>query len=189
VVPLLERFGRISPGAGGLGMYESIASATGTGSSSTITFSSIPSTYKHLQIRYIAQSDRSGYNDDSLAIEINGDTSSTYYSHSMYAISSSIGISGSSQGGSTEIGTATASGLVSQRVSSGIIDILDYNNTAIKKVFRGFSAYTLAGNNFLKIASGHWPSTSAITSISLISNTNSNWTTNTVISLYGIKGA
>jgi len=31
--------------------YESIASATGTGSSNTITLSSIPSTYKHLQLR------------------------------------------------------------------------------------------------------------------------------------------
>ena len=31
--------------------YESIASATGTGSSGTITFSSIPSTYQSLQLR------------------------------------------------------------------------------------------------------------------------------------------
>jgi hypothetical protein len=35
------------------GAYESIASATGTGSSATITFSSIPSTYQHLQILYL----------------------------------------------------------------------------------------------------------------------------------------
>jgi len=31
--------------------YESIQSATGTGASGVITFSSIPATYKHLQIR------------------------------------------------------------------------------------------------------------------------------------------
>lgn len=169
-------------------MYESIASATGTGSSSTITFSSIPSTYKHLQIRYIAQSTRNA-NDDELAIEINGDTSSTYYSHMLYGVSTTVGPGGSAQSGASSIGVTTGGAIASQQVSSGVIDILDYGNTSIKKVFRSFSAYTLVGNNFLKIASGHWPSTSAITSISLISNTNSNWTTNTVISLYGIKDA
>ena len=38
------------------GAYESIASTTvGSGGVSTITFSSIPDTYKHLQIRYTAR--------------------------------------------------------------------------------------------------------------------------------------
>ena len=35
--------------------FESIATVSGTGSSGTITFSSIPATYKHLQIRYIGK--------------------------------------------------------------------------------------------------------------------------------------
>ena len=35
------------------GAYDSIATASGTGSSATISFTSIPSTYTHLQIRGI----------------------------------------------------------------------------------------------------------------------------------------
>ena len=57
--------------------FDSIASATGTGSSGTITFSSIPQTYKHLQIRGIGRLDvvTGGV---STRIRLNGDTTSNY---------------------------------------------------------------------------------------------------------------
>jgi len=54
--------------------FESIATATGSGQTS-VTFSSIPSTYKHLQIRIIAR-DNSGNGGGSgaLRLRFNGDT-------------------------------------------------------------------------------------------------------------------
>jgi hypothetical protein len=64
------------------GAYESIATATGTGSSGTITFSSIPSTYTHLQIRDYRKNDslfRSGFND--LLVRFNSDSSASYTYH------------------------------------------------------------------------------------------------------------
>ena len=57
--------------------YESIASATGTGSSKTITFSSIPSTYASLQIRINGFTSSS----DNWNIRINGDSGTNYTTH------------------------------------------------------------------------------------------------------------
>ena len=63
--------------------FESIATVTvGSGGSSSISFSSIPSTYKHLQVRCIARSSRtqnSGYG----VIRFNSDTGTNYSYHSL----------------------------------------------------------------------------------------------------------
>ena len=54
------------------GDYESIATVTvGAGGSSSVTFSSIPSTYTHLQIRFTAQCSNSATAADNLAFRFN----------------------------------------------------------------------------------------------------------------------
>jgi len=78
-------------GVAALGAYESIESFTvGSGGQSTITFSVIPSTYKHLQIRGIANSQFDG----NLLVRLgNGsvDTGSNYSWHQVYGIGSGSG--------------------------------------------------------------------------------------------------
>ena len=73
--------------------FESIASASGTGSSGTITFSSIPSTYKSLQIRIFAQSN-AGTAARSLYIQTNNDTGSNYVRHDLTGDGSAVEASG-----------------------------------------------------------------------------------------------
>jgi hypothetical protein len=165
--------------------YESIASASGTGSSGTITFSSFPSTYKHLQLRGVAIWSS---NFDVLQLRFNGDTGSNYASHHLMGDGSS----------------AIASGLASQsriRLSADgysfsngvytplIIDIADYASTTKTKTVRIFlGAEQNTTPRRVLLASGLWNSTSAITSVSLSTQSASNFTTETLISLYGIKG-
>ena len=61
--------------------YYSIATATVTsGGTASITFSSIPSTYTHLQLRGFVRMNRADY-ADNLSIRFNSDSSSNYYSH------------------------------------------------------------------------------------------------------------
>jgi hypothetical protein len=70
--------------------FESIATATGTGSSATITFSSIPSTYQHLQIRGIARATSGGETEPiDLRLYFNGLTTGIYSSHALYGNGSS----------------------------------------------------------------------------------------------------
>ena len=74
--------GNIAAGIYGVGVtpstnsYESIATVTvGSGGQSSIAFTSIPSTYKHLQLRAIMRSEYAG--DDYPVISFNGSTTTT----------------------------------------------------------------------------------------------------------------
>lgn len=172
--------------------YESIATANGTGSSGTITFSSIPSTYKHLQIRYIARSSllTSGY--PGITINLNGDTSSNYSYHRLYG----TGSVGQSDSGANQtngyIGGATAAQNMANEIAPGIIDILDYTSTSKTKTVRGFwggDDNTLGAGGTIHLNSVGWFATpAAITSLTLSLGSGQLFQTNSQFALYGIKG-
>ena len=65
------------------GSFESIATVSGNGSSSSFTFSSIPATYSHLQIRLISRGTRA-FASEQLYIRLNGDAASNYAYHYVY---------------------------------------------------------------------------------------------------------
>jgi hypothetical protein len=168
--------------------YESIATINGSGSSS-IQFTSIPSTYKHLQIRSIAGvNDATGVRD--VQIQFNNDTGANYSRHWIYSFGSSIAsLSGSNQS-NYGYGYASGTDTGSAVRSSTVIDILDYSNTSKSKTIRGLNGTdrVSSGNTVLVFSSGGWYSTSAITSIT-IALASGNFASNTQFALYGIKGA
>jgi hypothetical protein len=177
--------GNIAAGLYGVGVtpstnsYESIATATGTGSSGTITFSSIPSTYKHLQIRYISKNTASG---TDAYIQLNSSVDSVYR-HQLTG-------NGSSASASAYSGTAyillTSGSSGSSIYGVGVIDILDYGSTTKAKTIRALSGYDLNGSGIVGLGSALWTSTDAITDI-LIKSAGTNFDTNTQYALYGIK--
>lgn len=171
---------------------ESIATLYGTGSSNTITFSSIPSTYKHLQIRYSARAVAGGTGGDNLYMRYNGVTSSTYASHELMAGGSAVnagGVSGQirlNAIGGTYANFPTGSDLTGS-YGVGILNIYDYNSTTKTKTHRGQGGYDNNGNGALAaVGTGFLNSTSAISSVTVF--TNNNFTTDTKFALYGIKG-
>jgi len=166
--------------------FESIATATGTGSSGTITFSSIPSTYKHLQIRIHGKDTEALYSRVGLIVRANGDTTSNYAYHAIRGDGSTAAASGSSSATSIQTADGMAGGSEANVYGAAIIDIHDYASTAKNKTFRIFIGVDNNGSGHLRLNSGLWMSTSAITSISLLTN-NQFWTTGSVFSLYGIK--
>ena len=68
-----------------LGAWDSIYTTTvGAGGASSVTFNTIPSTYKHLQIRLISKSTNSAYgggDGDWLGMRFNGDSGNNYARH------------------------------------------------------------------------------------------------------------
>ena len=181
--------------AGGGASFESIATATGTGSSSTITFSSIPSTYQHLQIRYIAKTTGTTSALYNLLTQFNSDTASNYTRHELAGDGATATAAGSASQTSIRVSSVlpnSGSGLANMH-GVGIIDILDYTSTSKNKTVRYFcavdtnSSTSPTGN--LSVSSGLWFATpAAINSITLTSATN-NFTTTSTFALYGIKGA
>ena len=164
--------------------YESIASATGTGSSNTITFSSIPSTYASLQLRYNIKTT----GNRELLLRFNSDSGNNYFYHELYG-----------NGTVVEAGMATTTNRIvispdaltdSTYAAVGIIDILDYASTNKNKTTRHLLGIDKNGSGTVDLSSGAWASLSAVNSITIISdNATSYFSTDTTISVYGIKGA
>jgi hypothetical protein len=162
--------------------YESIATATGTGSSATITFSSIPSTYKHLQLRMNLIVAVDG---DSLYAQLNGATSFTY--HNLSGNGSAVTANGAATPQNAYIGFFN-DGMSQTYPNVVITDIIDYASTTKNKTIRSFFGNDRnAGGGSVGLMSNLWVNTAAVNSIS-IKSTGSNFTTASTISLYGIKG-
>ena len=179
--------------------YESIATVTvGSGGSSSITFSSIPGTYTHLQLRGIGRSDRSA-SADYIKMQFNSDTSSIYYDHVLIGDGSSASASTSQAyyGSSTvaQVRIPVVPGSTTTNASTfgaSVTDILEYTNTNKYKVVRALGGYDDNGSGNINFFSGLWRSTSAITSITLTPNNGGSGSTTfpqyTTFALYGIKG-
>jgi hypothetical protein len=190
--------GSLSSGvAASTSSYESIASATGTGSNTVITFSSIPSTYKHLQIRFIARDTSAITNPIGLYIEFNSDTAANYTRHYLTgdgATASAGGNTSASQGGVPDMPKSVASGGMSANIYGvGIIDIIDYASTTKNKTIRaitGTEYNTATTNQQINLFSSVWlNSGSAISTIKLYTTNTTNFATGSTFALYGIKGA
>jgi len=172
------------------GAYDSIATATGTGSSSTITFSSIPSTYTHLQLRYVGRDDRSSVVTDAFVCTFNGDTGSNYMEYLLLQGDGSTASASAGSASNTNIllGSIPAASALASTVAVGVVDILDYANVNKYKTTRNLMGFDYNGSGTVRVISGLWKSTSAISSITLTTGTGSNWTGATQFALYGIKG-
>ena len=167
--------------------YESIASATGTGSSGTITFSSIPATYKHLQIRYNARNSAADV-DDFVQFQFNNDTGNNYAWHILEGDGSSATAAGGANNNYAYSGQTTASTATANIMGVGVFDIIDYASTTKYKTVRSFGGNDRNGAGNIRLTSDLWMSTSAINEIDITSFRGGNWTTSTTFALYGIKG-
>ena len=177
--------------------YESIATVTvGSGGASDITFSSIPSTFKHLQIRYIAKDNRSGYAADDFGMQFNGDTStSSYAAHRLYGFGDGSAYADGFPT-SSNIGAALGGfiGGATGQFGLGVIDIFDYTSTSKYKTTRVLSGTDNNGGSGTSsgqvgLSSGLWLSTSSINSIKLYGYNGSTLSQYSQAALYGIKGA
>jgi len=153
---------------------------------SNITFTNIPSTYSHLQIRLFARS--TGSNVQSyVSLQFNSDTTgSNYYSHYIQADGSTVAAGpNSSNSIHYDIAGANANASVFGAI---IFDVLDYANTNKYKTTRALGGVDNNGSGRMNLTSGLWLSTSAVTSLKL-TPFSGNFAQYSQAALYGIKGA
>lgn len=173
-------------GAAPAGAYELISTQLITTNTASVTFSSIPATYKHLQIRMIARSTSAGNRQENCFMQFNSDTtSSNYRYHSLLADGSSVVSFTSTSLFLNEInGNADTTGSFAPK----IIDILDYAVTTKNTTIRNFNGKDSAGpEKRIVLTSGLWMNTAAITSLRIFPSDTS-FITGSRFSLYGIKG-
>lgn len=176
--------------------YFSISTANVTNNTtSTVNITNIPSTFKHLQLRWIA-SGLTPSIDGDIDFQFNSDTGNNYHFIRTYGTgvtpnTSTVYGDGATSTFRMRLGrlTSNAGGTL---FAGGILDILDYANTSKAK-----SVITVYGNNrlvnadnnqFTFVGGGSWNSTSAITSINIkAENGTVNFGSGTKFSLYGLK--
>jgi hypothetical protein len=169
--------------------FESIATATvGSGGTTTVTFSSIPSTYTHLQLRFIARANYAG-NMFSGAMRYNSDSGANYSWHAIYGSGNTsvvaYGVTGYTYDYSINVmGTNT-----SNTFGSNVVDILDYKNTNKFKTIRTLTGGDGNGSGSVGLMSTLWQSTAAINSISISTAGYGDFLQYSHFALYGIKGA
>jgi len=174
--------------------FESISTVTvGAGGTSTVTFSSIPSTYTHLQLRVFAQTNRGTYGRDGFIMRFNSDSGSNYSYHYLVGDGSTIGAGGASSQSQMRTPEVTSTTAGSTTFGGFIMDILDYSNVSKNKTVRmlggGDHNGTIAGLGAqVELSSGGWYSTSAISSITLSPNVGTSISQYSKFALYGIKG-
>jgi hypothetical protein len=167
--------------------YESIATVTLGSAASTINFSSIPSTYQHLQLRIIGRGSRALFLDN-VRVTFNGDgTTSNYYQHAIYGDGTSI--TASSDATSYNLFYSLAGNNAASNVFGAmIIDIFDYANTNKNKTSRALGGVDNNGTGIVGFGSGGWFSTSAINAIQLQLSNAIDFLANSQVALYGIRG-
>jgi hypothetical protein len=177
-------------GGAAAGSYELISSTILTSTTDNITFSSIPQTYKHLQIRATPRKATSaGTGAFSLDIRLNGNTGSVYSYHDMTGNATSV----VSNGFGTQNQIRFDASIPSNSQSAGIfgatiIDILDYASTSKYKTLRGLAGY--AGSSYrIGLKSGLYQATTAVSSIVLFDyDYATGFLAGSRFSLYGILG-
>ena len=163
--------------------FESIATVTvGSGGSATITFSSIPSTYQHLQIRFAGSA--SAVNN--FRVRFNSDTGSNYAFHQLYGTgASALASGGASQ---TSMNVVYDNKADATYPAAGVVDVLDYANTNKYKTLRSLAGSEQNTNDgLIMFRSGLWMNTAAVTSISFFLDSGS-YNQYSSFALYGIKG-
>jgi len=171
------------------GAFESIATVTASGSPASLTFSSIPSTYKSLQIRGIGKDTNTG-NGAPIKIQFNGDTGTNYAANRGNSFGTRKDAIG--QTSQTSIlcgigGSIASDPAYANMVGVNLFDIINYTSTTNKKTVRGMVGTDANGNpRGFSLVGGLWNSTTAITSITIIAGTTA-FANGATFALYGIR--
>ncbi len=158
----------------------------GAGGAANITFSSIPSTYQHLQIRGFGRSNRSAANDEMI-LRYNSDNGANYATHRLYGDGSSTGSQGFTSQSYALIGDMPAASGLSNTFATTVVDVLDYANTNKNTTTRILAGRDENGTGYVWFNSNLWLNTSAVSTITILPANGTGFVQYSSFALYGVK--
>lgn len=175
--------------------YDSIQTVTLSSAQNVVTFSSIPSTYKHLQIRAFHRGNRATYPVSDMNMRFNGDSTANYATTSLTGFGGGATTSGVQTGGTAsqnqimigQPGTSQTGFVIS------IVDILDYASVSKCKAARCLNGVDINGTvagygGATNFNDGVWLNSSTpISSISFTASDGSDWQQYSSFALYGVN--
>ena len=156
--------------------YVALATTTLGGTDASVTFSSIPATYRDL----VLVINGSITNYDYILLRYNGDTGSNYPYVDFIGDGSGVYSNSATLTGARVGRMSTTAGVISNLVAQ----IMDYSDTSKHKttLARGTSPDEMT----IGVAS-RWANTSAITSVTALTLSGESFESGTTLSLYGIE--
>jgi hypothetical protein len=166
--------------------YELIQTQVLSSTASSVTFASIPQTYKHLQLRASVRTTRL-WTEDELKMTFNGVTTNSYSFKYTFGTGSSATSSGSLNQPNVFLGQVPAANTSpSDNFAPVVLDVLDYSSTVKNTTGRSFASIA-ASIYRIWLGSQLFMNTAAINSIELFPS-GGQLQTGSRFSLYGIKG-
>ena len=180
-----------------MAVIEAIATTYLEADAASVTFSSIPTTYEHLQLRVSIREEYSAAQRSVFGIQFNGDTAANYGGvHSIQGLGSSAGVSNWSDADVTDLIYVNYSliggSMPSASYSGAVVDILDYRNSNKNKTVSYVAGWaTGATDATVCFGSDFWDSTAAITSLSIIGSpyASLDFARGSVFTLYGLNSS
>ena len=169
------------------GAYFPLGEFTLASTQATITFSSIPQTYKHLQVRIMARTDRAGASVDPMLLRFNSDSGTNYSWHDFYGDGASVAAEAASTSTGIKFYRAAGATATASRFGIAVLDILDYTSTNKNKTVRYLGGIDQNGSGEVFVGSGAWlNNTNATTSLSITPFAGTNFVANSSFALYGV---
>ena len=162
-----------------------IAGATPT-SGNQVTFSNIPQTFTHLQIRAFARGTTSFADGLTWYLRLGSDSGTNYGFHQLFGNGSGAFSAGAASSNNMDASQVFADSSAAANIYGvAITDILDYTNLNKNKTIRtigGWDGNSTRGR--VTVASGHWRNTNAVAVLDCIID--GGWVAGSRIDLYGI---
>jgi hypothetical protein len=150
--------------------YTKIAESVLTGTAASVTFSSIPASFRTLEIRIQARSDTAA-TATPLVMRFNADSGANYDSQSIFGQTTSTGATESVAATGMSLLEIAAASATANHAGALTLFIPNYNGTTFIKTADGTSTSSVgtgAGTLITRKISGRWRSTAAITSITVL---------------------
>jgi hypothetical protein len=161
-------------------------STVGSGGAANVTFTSIPQTFTHLQVRISGRGGNTSFSQGlSAYVQVNGDgTSANYYNHATFGEGASANPTFSLSAGTLSLQQVLADTSATAGIfGSAVFDILDYTSNK-RKVCKVVGGWDKNGAGRAAVGSGVWIVTDAITQVLVA--TDGTLGEGTRVDLYGI---
>ena len=172
-----------------MAVIEAIATHYLEADAASVTFSSIPATYEHLQVRGSHRA-AGAVGGQSFYIELNATAGTGYSSHVIRAHSTTVGANALTGTAYIQIYDAShGSSVDAAEYATIFMDVLDYANTNKNTTVQFVAGTALThGASRVSVGSGLWDDTAAITQIKFTPS-NGNMVRGSGFTLYGLNSS
>ena len=170
--------------------FELIASSTvGSGGASSITFSSIASSWTDLCVKYSTRTNRSVF-VEAIYLEFNGSGGTAYSDRLLFGTGAAAqSNSSSSQANINNAGVTAGNTATSNTFGNGEIYIPNYAGSQNKSTSADSTGENNATDSYMYLNAGLWANSAAITQIKLVPVNGNSFMQYSTAYLYGVKNA